>query len=79
MTFDALGAAPLLGSTPLLVVHGKVDAYCAPELAAEPHGRATGQKRIVWLDCEQHIDLYDVAPWVTRAVDATADFLHRHC
>lgn len=78
MTFDALGAAALLGSTPLLVVHGRTDAYCAPELAAELHRRATGEKRIVWLDCEQHIDLYDAAPWVTRAVDATADFLRDH-
>jgi uncharacterized protein len=79
MTFDALGAAPLLGSTPLLVVHGKVDAYCAPELAAELHSRATGEKRIVWLECERHIDLYDVTPWVTRAVDTAADFLREHC
>jgi hypothetical protein len=30
MTFDALGAAPLLADTPLLVIHGKVDAYCSP-------------------------------------------------
>ena len=30
MTFDALGAADFLGDTPLLVVHGKQDAYCAP-------------------------------------------------
>ena len=29
MTFDALGAAELLGETPLLVVHGERDAYCS--------------------------------------------------
>ncbi|MFI7425404.1 alpha/beta hydrolase [Micromonospora sp. NPDC049836] len=44
MTFDALGAAPLLAATPLLVVHGRVDAYCAPELAVELHRRAPGEK-----------------------------------
>lgn len=78
MTFDALGAAPLLAATPLLVVHGKVDAYCAPELAAELHHRAAGEKEIVWLDAAQHIDLYDTEPYVTDAASAAAAFLHRH-
>jgi uncharacterized protein len=78
MTFDALGAAPLLASTPLLVVHGRTDAFCAPELAGALHADATGPKEIRWLDTEQHIDLYDVEPYVTQAVDAAAVFLHRH-
>jgi uncharacterized protein len=78
MTFDALGAAPLLAATPLLVIHGRSDAYCAPELADALHAQATGPKEIVWLDTEQHIDLYDVEPHVTTAADATAAFLHRH-
>lgn len=78
MTFDALGAAELLTATPLLVVHGRVDAFCSPELAAELHRSASGVKEIRWLDCEQHIDLYDAEPYVTEAAGATADFLHRH-
>jgi fermentation-respiration switch protein FrsA (DUF1100 family) len=78
MTYDALGAAPLLGDTPLLVVHGKADAYCSPELASELYGDATGDKEIVWLDCDRHIDLYDVEPYIGDAVDAAADFLHQH-
>jgi len=78
MTFDALGAAKLLGATPLLVVHGKVDDYCSPELAAELHAQASGQKEIVWLDCQQHIDLYDVEPYVSQAVEFTAGFLRRN-
>ncbi|MBC6456506.1 alpha/beta hydrolase [Actinomadura sp. HBU206391] len=78
MTFDALGAAALLGATPLLVVHGKVDAYCSPELAVELHERAAGAKELVWLDAGEHVDLYDVEPYVTEAVEATAEFLHRH-
>lgn len=78
MTFDALGAAPLLGDTPLLVVHGREDAYCAPELAAALYADAPGRKEIRWLDAGQHIDLYDVEPYVGQAADATADFLHRH-
>ncbi|MFC0435217.1 alpha/beta hydrolase [Kutzneria buriramensis] len=78
MTFDALGAAPLLAHTPLLIVHGKVDAYCSPELAAAVHADATGPNEIRWLDAGQHIDLYDVEPHVTQAADAAAEFLHRH-
>jgi len=78
MTFDALGAAKLLGATPLLVVHGKVDAYCSPELATELHAQATGQKEIIWLDCHQHIDLYDVEPYVSQAAEFTAGFLRRY-
>ncbi len=78
MTFDALGAAPLLGDTPLLVVHGRTDAYCAPELAEALHRDATGPKEMLWLDAGQHIDLYDGEPYVTEAADAAAGFLHRH-
>jgi fermentation-respiration switch protein FrsA (DUF1100 family) len=77
MTFDALGAAPLLAA-PLLVVHGRTDAYCAPELAESLYTDATGPKEIRWLDAKQHIDLYDVEPYVTQAADAAATFLHRH-
>jgi fermentation-respiration switch protein FrsA (DUF1100 family) len=78
MTFDALGAAPLLARTPLLVVHGRADAYCSPELAAAAYEAAPGPRRIEWLDCERHVDLYDQEPYVTQAVDATAAFLTEH-
>ncbi len=77
MTFDALGAAPLLDQTPLLVVHGKADAFCSPDLAAALHEEATGDKEIVWLDSALHIDLYDTEPYVGQAVDAVARFFAR--
>jgi hypothetical protein len=77
MTLDALGAAPLLAEVPLLIVHGKVDAYCSPELAAAIHAGTPGEREIVWLDTAEHVDLYDREPHVTRAVEATAGFLHR--
>ena len=77
MTFDALGAAALLGDTPLLVVHGRQDDFCSPELARELYERAPGQKEIRWLDARRHIDLYDREPHVTQAADAVADFLRR--
>ena len=78
MTFDALGAAGLLAATPLLIVHGKTDAYCSPELARELHERKPGDKEILRMDADQHIDLYDMEPHVSQAAQATADFLHRN-
>ncbi|MEU4238160.1 alpha/beta hydrolase [Actinoplanes sp. NPDC026619] len=71
MTLDVLSARPLL--PPSLVVHGRKDDYCSPELA-----EALGADETVWLDCERHVDLYDAEPYVTQAVAATATFL-RSC
>jgi hypothetical protein len=77
MTFDALSAAELLAATPLLIVHGKTDAYCSPELAQALYERKPGDKEILWLDASQHIDLYDREPYVTQAAEAAARFLRR--
>lgn len=78
MTFDALGAAGLLAATPLLIVHGKSDAYCSPELARELYERKPGDKEVLWMDADQHTDLYDMEPHVSQAAQATADFLYRN-
>jgi uncharacterized protein len=77
MTFDALGAAGLLGATPLLIIHGRTDAYCSPELARAVYADKPGDKEILWLDASQHIDLYDQSPHVGQAAEAAAGFLHR--
>jgi hypothetical protein len=50
MTFDGLGAAELLAATPLIIVHGNTDAYCAPGLAQALYERKPGEKEILWLD-----------------------------
>ena len=77
LTFDALGRAALLAETPLLIVHGRKDDYCSPELATRMHDETPGAKEIVWLDAGQPIDLYYREPYVSRAVTATVDFLRR--
>ncbi|RSM56657.1 alpha/beta hydrolase [Actinoplanes sp. ATCC 53533] len=77
LTFDALGRAALLAETPLLIVHGRKDDYCSPELATRMHDETPGDREIVWLDAGQHIDLYDREPYVSQAVSATASFLRR--
>lgn len=68
MTLDVLAARPLL--PPSLVVHGRKDDYCSPELAEALHADET-----VWLDCERHVDLYDAEPYVGQAVAAVTKFL----
>lgn len=75
MTFDALGAVPLLAATPLLIIHGRADAYCSPDLARAAYEGKPGDREIVWLDAGQHIDLYDNRPYVSRACDLTAAFM----
>jgi uncharacterized protein len=77
MTFDALGAAELLTVTPLLIVHGKTDPYCSPELARALYERKPGAKEILWLDAVRHTDFYDSQAYVKLAVEATAGFLRR--
>jgi fermentation-respiration switch protein FrsA (DUF1100 family) len=77
MTLDALGAAELLAATPLLIIHGRTDAYCSPDLARALYERKPGEKEILWLNADQHIDLYDNEPYVSQAAEAAAGFLHR--
>ena len=77
LTFDALGRAALLAETPLLIVHGRRNDYCSPELATRMYEETPGDKEIVWLDADRHVDLYDRQPHVSRAVSATVDFLRR--
>jgi hypothetical protein len=78
LTLDATSAADFLDDTPVLVVHGRIDAYCPPAGAQQIYDRAPGTKEIVWLDAAEHIDLYDNPRFVTPAVDRTAAFLAEH-
>jgi uncharacterized protein len=76
LTFDAAGFGALLPPTPLLVVHGRKDDYCGPdgaEALVERHGSA----ELVWLDAEEHIDLYDVDRFVEPAIDHLATWFSR--
>lgn len=75
LTFDAAGWAEAVAPTPLLVVHGRRDDYCAPDAAEQVAERAGGE--VVWLETEEHIALYDVEPFVPRALDAVASFFGR--
>ena len=78
ITMDNLMGADFLSPKPALIVHGVIDRFCSPEGAEEAYKRLDEPKRLVWLDAKRHIDLYDREPYVTQAVDATAEFLSQH-
>jgi uncharacterized protein len=75
LTFDAAGAAELLPPTPMLLVHGRRDDYCSPEGVEDVASRHGGDVEMVWLDAEEHIDLYDVDRFVTAAVEHVVTWL----
>ncbi|MDB5064350.1 MAG: hypothetical protein JWM18_784 [Chloroflexi bacterium] len=68
VTTDFAAGADFIAPTPLLVVHGRTDAYCSPEGAQSVFDRVSGPKDILWLDTTNHIDLYDVPRFVDPAV-----------
>lgn len=75
LTLDNAIGADFLGPTPGLIVHGKHDVYATPERAQAIFDRLTGPKGLVWLEAENHIDLYDGPDLVQAATNATTDFL----
>jgi uncharacterized protein len=75
LTFDAAGWASFLPPTPLLVVHGRRDDYCATEAARAVAAAAGGE--FVELPTDRHVDLYDVDPFVDQGAEAVAAFLTR--
>ncbi|BBH70056.1 hypothetical protein ACTI_67410 [Actinoplanes sp. OR16] len=70
--FDAWAAVPLIGDRPLLSVIGRraVTAW----MGIEAFQRATGPKRIHWVDGASHVDLYDKPEYVDPAVDEISRF-----
>jgi uncharacterized protein len=75
LTFDAASWAERLPPTPLLVVHGRKDDYCATDSARRVAVAAGGE--FVELATDRHVDLYDVDPFVADASAAVSSFLHR--
>ena len=78
ITLDAAMGAEFIAPTPMLVVHGERDDYCAPDGAQAVFDRAGEPKRLVWLPAQLHIDLYDNEEFVGPAVDALADWFGAH-
>jgi fermentation-respiration switch protein FrsA (DUF1100 family) len=78
ITTDLASGADFIAPTPLLIVHGRTDAYCSPEGAQAVFDRAGGPKDILWLDTTNHIDLYDVDRFVDPAVTRCSAWFAEH-
>ena len=78
ITVDLAAGADVISPTPLLVVHGRKDAYTTPEQASAAFARAGEPKKLVWLDTSNHIDLYDVPGFVGPAVDEALAWFYTH-
>ncbi len=77
LTFNAIGQAPLVAPTPLLIVHGTTDAALLPELAQAAHDAALEPKELVWIETHNHIELYDQDPYVSEAAGHVLGWLDR--
>ena len=78
ITADLAIGADFVSPTPLLIVHGRTDAFTTPDQAQAAFERAGEPKRLMWLDTANHIDLYDVPEFVEPAAAATAAWFDRH-
>lgn len=78
ITVDLASAADFISPTPLLVVHGRTDAYCSPDGARSVYERAGQPKDVLWLDTTNHIDLYDQPRFVQPAVERTTEWFAEH-
>ncbi len=78
ITVDLAAGADVISPTPLLIVHGRKDAYTTPGQASAAFARAGEPKKLVWLDTSNHIDLYDVPKFVGPAVDEALAWFYTH-
>jgi fermentation-respiration switch protein FrsA (DUF1100 family) len=76
--YDSVTYAPLVTPTPLLVVHGTVDPVVPPRYAEHVHATAGEPKSIVWIETTNHVQIYDIEPYVGQATTALIDWLADH-
>src|SRR5262249_47942119 len=76
--YNSVVHAPLVAPTPLQIIHGTTDTALLPEHAQRVYDAAQGAKDPVWLDTNNHIELYDQDPYVSPAVSHALRWLDRH-
>jgi fermentation-respiration switch protein FrsA (DUF1100 family) len=69
--FDAYAAVPLI-TRPLLMIVGRRAA--TSWMTVEAFQKATGPKRLSWIEGASHVDLYDKPEYVGPAVEELTDF-----
>ncbi|MBY8881514.1 alpha/beta hydrolase [Actinacidiphila acidipaludis] len=75
-TFDAFASVPLIGPRPLLMIAGT--RAVTSWMSVEALQRATGPKRLHWIEGASHVDLYDRKQYVDPAVETLAEFFTQH-
>jgi fermentation-respiration switch protein FrsA (DUF1100 family) len=76
--YNSVVHAPLVAPTPLLIVHGTVDTALLPEYAQAVYDAALGVKELVWIETDNHIQLYDQDPYVSEAAWHAIRWLDEH-
>jgi uncharacterized protein len=76
--FDAIGYAPLVAPTPLLLIHGTVDPILPPRYAQRAYDTAGEPKSIVMIETTNHVQIYDIEPVVGQATSALTEWLADH-
>jgi fermentation-respiration switch protein FrsA (DUF1100 family) len=76
--YNSVVHAPLVAPTPLMVIHGTVDTALLPEHAQAAYDAAIGTKELVWIETDNHIQLYDQDPYVSLAAAEAIRWLDQH-
>lgn len=76
--YNAVAAAPLVAPIPLMVVHGTTDAALLPEFAQAAYDAAAEPKELVWIETDDHVQLYDQEPYVPDAAAHAIRWLDDH-
>lgn len=76
--YNSVVHAPLVAPTPLMVIHGTTDTALLPEYAQAVYDAAQGTKELVWIETDNHIQLYDQDPYVSEAVTHILRWLDEH-
>lgn len=77
-SYSALPHAPLLGSTPLLVVHGTRDIELPPEYMEAVYAAAPGPKQFTWVKSHSHFEFYNQDPYVSQCAQTVVEWLRKH-
>jgi len=70
--FDAFAPIPLIGQRPLLMVVGT--RAVTSWMSTEAFQKAVGPKELSWVEGASHVDLYDIEPYVSQAVERIDTF-----
>ncbi len=77
--YNGLSHVPLIGYTPLQVIHGTQDMFTIPEFAQAAFDAALGSNNeLVWIETQNHVALYDEEPYVSDACANIVRFLEQN-